>query len=83
MTGSAEPERAGVRQHLIKPLSPRELEILALLAERLSNKEIGTRLHISVGTVKRHCENIYRKLDVRGRREAVAEALRLRILGGA
>ena len=86
-TGTAMPHRdagpAGVWQPIIEPLSPRELEILGLLADRLSNKEIATRLIISVGTVKRHCENIYRKLDVRGRREAVAKALRLQILGDA
>ena len=60
-------------------LSKRELEILALLANELSNKEISDRLCISPATVKRHTENIYRKLGVRDRRKAVAKAKALRI----
>jgi LuxR family maltose regulon positive regulatory protein len=59
---------------LADPLSDRETEILALLAERLSNKEIAERLHITPETVKRHTANIYQKLDVHGRREAVERA---------
>ena len=62
------------------PLSARELEVLQLMAARLTNKEIGKRLFISAGTVRRHAENIYRKLDVSGRREAVARAQALALL---
>lgn len=62
---------------LIEPLSPRELEILALLGERDSNKEIAARLFISAGTVKRHTISIYRKLDVNDRRRAVNRAAEL------
>ena len=58
----------------IDPLSKREQQILILLAERLSNKEIGEQLNISVVTVKRHAANIYQKLSVNGRRQAVAKA---------
>ncbi|GAB6909718.1 Transcriptional regulatory protein LiaR (fragment) [Desulfosarcina cetonica] len=47
-----------------------------LLAERLSNKEIADRLFISPITVKRHTANIYRKLNVHSRRQAVVEAFR-------
>jgi DNA-binding NarL/FixJ family response regulator len=57
-------------------LSAREMEILALLAEGLSNKEIGTRLHISFATVRTHLMHIYEKLHVRCRTEAAAKYLR-------
>ena len=55
-------------------LSKREHEVLTLLSRRLSNKEIGERLYISPATVKRHTHNIYEKLRVKDRREAVAKA---------
>ena len=61
-------------------LSNRELDVLALLDERLSNKEIARRLVISPATVKRHTISIYAKLSVDGRREAVAKARHLGIL---
>ena len=57
-------------------LSAREQEILALLAQGLSNKEIGTQLHISFGTVRTHLMHIYEKLHVRCRTEAAAKYLR-------
>ena len=59
---------------LIDPLTERELEILQLLSLRLSNKEIAERLFIAPGTVKRHTNTIYRKLNVHGRLDAVAKA---------
>ncbi len=65
---------------LIDPLSKRELEILSLLDKRLSNKEIGKKLYISPVTVKRHTNNIYSKLDVHGRHDAVTKATGLGIL---
>ncbi|MBW2428200.1 MAG: response regulator transcription factor [Deltaproteobacteria bacterium] len=55
-------------------LTAREIDVLIMLAERLSNKEIAERLFISAETVKKHTTNIYRKLDVHGRRQAVAAA---------
>ena len=64
-------------------LSSREQEILALLAEGLSNKEIGSRLHISFGTVRTHLMHIYEKLHVRCRTEAAAKYLRSNPLGNA
>jgi LuxR family maltose regulon positive regulatory protein len=65
---------------LIEPLTNRELEVLVLLAQRLSNKEIARVLVISTQTVKRHAANIYQKLQVNGRRAAVVEATRLGLL---
>ena len=64
---------------LPETLSDREIEILALLAQDLSNKEIAERLFISTGTVKRHAHNIYGKLAVGSRREAVSKAAGLGI----
>ncbi len=57
-------------------LSERELEILQLLGDGLSNKEISDRLFISIQTVKTHITHIFEKLGVKDRTEAVATALR-------
>jgi DNA-binding NarL/FixJ family response regulator len=57
-------------------LSARELEILALVAEGFTNKEIADRLHISNATVRTHLMHIYEKLHVRCRTEAAARYLR-------
>ncbi len=66
--------RSGRNDELIEPLTDRELEILDFLAKRLSNKEIAQELVISPVTVKRHTINIYQKLNVGSRREAVEVA---------
>jgi LuxR family maltose regulon positive regulatory protein len=65
------------------PLTWREIEVLQLLAQRQSNKEIAQALHITADTVKKHASNIYQKLQVGGRREAVARAATLGLLGDA
>jgi LuxR family maltose regulon positive regulatory protein len=65
---------------LIEPLTNRESEILALLGERLTNKEIAAEMHITVGTVQQHLNHIYAKLDVKGRRQAVTKATELDLL---
>lgn len=65
---------------LVAPLTYREQEILGLLAQRLSAKEIAERLVISDRTVKRHTATIYRKLGVHGRQQAVAAGRTLGIL---
>lgn len=57
-------------------LSPRELQVLQLVAEGRSAPEIGELLFVSAGTVKTHLKNIYGKLGARDRASAVAEALR-------
>jgi len=62
------------------PLTNRELEVLSLLAMRLSNKELSGKLFISAATVKRHLSNLYAKLEVHGRREVVDKATSLGIL---
>lgn len=56
-------------------LTPREQEVLRLLAEGEANKEIAVQLHISVATVERHITNLYRKLDARGRADATLAAV--------
>ena len=65
---------------LPEPLSRRENEVLGLLAARMTNKEIGERLFISTATVKRHAHNIYAKLNVKGRREAVTKGVGLGLI---
>ena len=65
---------------MVEPLTERELEVLALLSRHLTNKEIAEELVVSPSTVKTHTLNIYRKLDVRGRQQAVARAQELGIL---
>lgn len=55
-------------------LTPRELEVLAALAEGMTNKAIARRLDISLHTVKFHVESLFRKLGARTRTEAVAKA---------
>lgn len=63
-------------------LSPRELEVLVLLAEGRNNRDIAGKLFISDGTVKRHLANIYAKLDATSRLEAVRRAEQLGVIGG-
>ncbi len=62
------------------PLTPREQEVLALLADGASNQEIGVSLVISPKTVARHRENIMRKLNLHSRTELVKYAIRMGII---
>jgi DNA-binding NarL/FixJ family response regulator len=57
-------------------LTPREQEVLALLTEGYTNKEIATKLFISEKTVKSHLSNIFKRLDVSGRIKAMVYAIR-------
>lgn len=67
-------------QNLIEPLSKRELEILTLMAEGLTNIEIAQQIFVSPHTVKVHTRHIYEKLDVNSRRQAVSKARALGLL---
>jgi DNA-binding NarL/FixJ family response regulator len=62
-------ERKGVESELAGLLTPRELEILQLVAQRLDNHQIAEKLAISVGTVKIHLHHVYDKLSLPGRHE--------------
>lgn len=61
-------------------ISKRELDVLSLMAQGLSNEEIAGRLFISLNTVKTHSSNIFVKLDVKRRTQAVEKAKRLKII---
>ena len=61
-------------------LTPRELDIIRLAADGLSNAEIGLRLHVSTATVKTHLQHIFEKLEVSDRSAAVAQAFRRGLL---
>jgi LuxR family maltose regulon positive regulatory protein len=67
-------------QPLLDPLSERELELLQLIAAGMSNQEVAADLVLTVGTVKWHLSNIYSKLGVSSRTQAVARARELRLL---
>jgi DNA-binding NarL/FixJ family response regulator len=64
--------RPYIDQELYEELTPRELEVLQLIDDGLTNKEIADRLVIEVGTVKNHVHNILQKLDVSSREDAAA-----------
>jgi len=76
----AEPGANVSDQAAVPILSNRETEIFHLLAEGLSNKEIAAKLHIATETVKTHLQNIYKKLDAKGRVEALKAARALGLL---
>jgi LuxR family maltose regulon positive regulatory protein len=65
---------------LIDPLSQREIKILQLIAQGLSNREIGERLFLALNTVKGHNRKIFGKLQVQSRTEAIARARELGLL---
>ena len=75
-----EPEARPGKSILIEPLSQRELEVLRLIAQGLSNREIGERLFLALDTVKGHNRIIFDKLQVQRRTEAVARAHELGLL---
>jgi LuxR family maltose regulon positive regulatory protein len=67
-------------QPLIEPLSQREIKILQLIAQGLSNREIGERLFLALDTIKGHNRKIFDKLQVQSRTEAIARARELGLL---
>jgi LuxR family maltose regulon positive regulatory protein len=64
----------------IEPLTPRELDVLRLIGAGLSNREIAERLTVTLNTVKKHTSNLYGKLGVRSRTQAIARAQALDLL---
>jgi LuxR family maltose regulon positive regulatory protein len=77
--GAGEPDRPRA-QALIEPLSPRELEVLQLIAQGCSNRDIGERLFLAVNTVKGYNQKLFDKLQVQSRTEAIARARALGLL---
>jgi LuxR family maltose regulon positive regulatory protein len=79
---TAEPTTSAVgpSSPLVDPLTNRELQILELLAQDLSNKEIAAQLVLALGTVKQYTHSTYQKLSVHNRRQAVRRAIDLGIL---
>jgi ATP/maltotriose-dependent transcriptional regulator MalT len=74
------PGRLATHDHLEDPLSEREIEVLSLLASGKTNSEVAGDLFVSVGTVKSHTGNIYRKLGARNRTEALTRARELGLI---
>jgi LuxR family maltose regulon positive regulatory protein len=79
-TGTAQSSSVVRPSSLVEPLSQRELEVLKLIAQGLSNREISERLFLALDTVKGHNRRIYGKLQVQRRTEAVARARELGLL---
>jgi ATP/maltotriose-dependent transcriptional regulator MalT len=77
---SEPPDEFVATERLDDPLSERELEVLSLLASGKTNSEVAADLFVSVGTIKSHTGNIYRKLGARNRAEALARARELGML---
>jgi LuxR family transcriptional regulator, maltose regulon positive regulatory protein len=76
----AQPAGTAPAGDMVESLSEREVEVLGLIAEGLSNSEIASRLYISLSTVKGHTTNIFGKLGVKNRTQAVARARSLGLL---
>jgi LuxR family transcriptional regulator, maltose regulon positive regulatory protein len=80
LSGGIRPAEQAKQSGLIVPLSDREREVLQLLADGKSNKEIALVLFLAVGTVKKHLNNIFGKLGVESRTQAIARARALGVL---
>jgi LuxR family maltose regulon positive regulatory protein len=65
---------------LVEPLTEREMEVLHLLATGLSNRKIAEHLYLSEGTVKTHTHNLYTKMGVQSRTQAIARAQELKLV---
>jgi two-component system nitrate/nitrite response regulator NarL len=69
------PEQNAIRENALKTLTERERQIMRLVSEGLSNKEIGRRLNITDGTIKVHLHHIFQKLEISNRTELAAFAI--------
>ncbi|MFE4470114.1 response regulator [Leifsonia sp. NPDC056824] len=74
------PDEASQKSQPDRVLTERELEVIRMIAQAYTNREISTRLNITEGTVKRHTTNIYAKLHATSRIDAVRKVVRLRLL---
>jgi NarL family two-component system response regulator LiaR len=74
----SEPDQQEIEK---RGISARELEVLQLIANGLSNQEIADKLFVSLNTVKTHTSNLFIKLDVSRRTQAIQKAKSLRIIG--
>lgn len=74
------PHMRAANDELLEPLSDREMDVLRLIAEGCTNEEIGSKLFISLHTVKAHTRNIYAKLGTHTRTQAVSRARGLGLL---
>jgi LuxR family maltose regulon positive regulatory protein len=79
-TNNQKSEISNQQSTMVEPLSQRELKILQLIAQGLSNREIGERLFLALDTVKGHNRKIFDKLQVQSRTEAIARARELGLL---
>ncbi len=75
-----EPPLDPEREKVVQSLTPRETEVLKLLAHGHTNRKIAEKLFISIGTVKNHVEHIFAKLEVSDRTQAVVRAFELKII---
>jgi len=80
LTADAALQGRPIQDGLVELLSDRELDVLALMAEGLTNQEIADRLFISINTVKTHAKSLYGKLSVRSRAQAALRARELNLI---
>jgi len=79
-SGQPAVDQSCIPAHMLDPLTPREMEVLRLIAEGLADRQIAERLVLSLRTVKVHAHHIYAKLDVNGRRQVYGHAHKLGLL---
>jgi LuxR family maltose regulon positive regulatory protein len=79
--GDAPPATAPVAAPLAEPIRERELDVLRCIAAGMSNPEIAAQLHLSPNTVKTHVRNLYAKLAVQKRSQALLRARELGLIG--
>lgn len=73
-------DQPSIIHHLVEPLSPRELQVLRMVAQGLTNQEIAERLVVALSTVKAHTNSIFGKMGVKSRTQAIARARELDLL---